>query len=115
MLSRSSVSEVPKERIYRLKAGPKRNYYYFVGISENAESEVFKDIMHIKLLSQMGTQINVFPEGYESFRTSYHRKAVDLSLQTMTIPVPVLKLGLTGWPNSSQTPRIDLIRKAASA
>jgi hypothetical protein len=112
MVSKSSVLVVPKPKIYGLSGGRIRTFYYFLGISESPESDVFTDIMYVKLLNQRGTQKTVFSEGYEPFRTSYRREA-ELCLKAMTIPVPRLKLVLAGWPNSTLTPRIGLDCKAA--
>jgi hypothetical protein len=94
-----------KHQISRLRGGENHNFYYFVGISETADSDVFTSIMYTKLRNQMATQRSSrFPEGYEPFQASFGR--AKFCLRTMTIPAPRLKLFPTGWPNTTLNPRL---------
>lgn len=111
MFRKSWCPTLTKHQISRLRGG-KRNFYYFVGISETAESDVLTNIMHVKLRNQMGSQRSPkFPEGYEPFEATYGEAW--LCLRTMTIPVRRLKLSAVGWPNPTLTPRIVTERKPA--
>lgn len=112
MFRKSWFPTLTKLQISGLRGGEKHNFYYFVGISETAESGVLTDIMYAKLRNQMASQRSFkHPDGYEPFQASYG--TAKLFLSTMTIPVARLKLCPLGWPNPTLTPRIVLERRAA--
>lgn len=48
------VSEHTKSEICKLRGGRKHDFRYFVGISETAESDIFTDILDLRLLNQIG-------------------------------------------------------------
>src|SRR5258708_14646640 len=80
-----------KAQISRLRGGEKHNFRYFVGVLETPESDVFLDILDVKLRNQRATQRSPgFPDGYEPVQTS--DGTAKLCLKTMTLPVPRMKL-----------------------
>jgi hypothetical protein len=112
MFRKTWFPTLTKYQISILRGGEKHNFYYFVGISETAESDALTNVMHVKLRNQMATQISSkLPEGYEPFQTSFG--TARFCLTTMTIPVPRLKLCSTGWPNPTLAPRIVPQRMSA--
>jgi hypothetical protein len=112
MVLRTWLPTLTKHEISRLRGGEKHDFYYFVGVSETAESNILTSIMRVKLLNQMATQKwGRFPEGYEPFRGSFGVER--LCLRTMTIRVPRLRLRLTGWPNPKLVPKIERVSMSA--
>jgi hypothetical protein len=112
MFRKSWSPTLTKLSISGLRGGPKHHFFYFVGISESAESGVLTNIMHVKLRNQMGSQrTGEFPEGYEPFQASYG--IARLCLKRMDIPVPRLKLRPEGWPNTVPPVRIITERQPA--
>lgn len=112
MFRKSWYPSLTKLQISGLRGGEKHDFYYFVGISETAQSDLFSDVIHVRLRNQMGSQkSSQFPEGYEPFATPSGTQK--LCLRTMTIPVPRMKLFGVGWPNATSTPRIIVDRKPA--
>jgi hypothetical protein len=91
-----------KLQISELRGGKKHNFRYFVGISETVESDVFTDILDVKLLNQMASQRYEFPDGYEPFLASYG--TARFCLRTMSIPVPRLKLCPKNWLDRTLAP-----------
>lgn len=110
MFRKSWFATLTRLQISGLRGGEKHNFYYFVGISEAAESDVLINTMHVKLRNQMASQRSPrFPEGYEPFAAIYG--PASLCLRTMTIPVPRLKLRAVGWGSPTLTPQIVKERK----
>jgi hypothetical protein len=104
MFRKSWFTTLTKYQISTLRGGEKHNFYYFLGVSESAESDVLTNIICAKLRNQMASQRSPkFPEGFEPFEAIYGTSK--LCLRTMTILVPRLKL-VPGWSNLTLTPRI---------
>jgi hypothetical protein len=117
MFLKKWVTVLTKLRISGLRGGEKHNFCYLIGISETAESEVLLNIMHVRLLNQMGSQKSPkFPEGYEPLEVTCGMErlwATRLCLRTMTVSVPRLKLCAVSWQDRTLAPRIVLERKPA--
>jgi len=117
MFLKKWVTVLTKLRISGLRGGEKHNFCYLIGISETAESEVLLNIMHVRLLNQMGSQKSQkFPEGYEPLEVTCGMErlwATRLCLRTMTVSVPRLKLCAVSWQDRTLAPRIVLERKPA--
>lgn len=110
MFRKDWAQVLTKLRISGLRGGEKHNFCYFVGISESAESDVLRNIMHVRLANQMGSQRSPnFPEGYEPFEVTYGAErlwATRLCLRTMAVKVPRLELRGVGWPSGTLAPQI---------
>ena len=112
MLRKSWCPSLTKLQISGLRGGEKHDFYYFIGISETALSDLFTDVIYVRLRNQMGSQkSSQFPEGYEPFATPYGTQ--ELCLRKMAIAVPRVKLFGVGWPNPTPTPRIIVEGKPA--
>jgi hypothetical protein len=112
MFRKNWFPTLTKWQISGLRGGEKHNFYYFVGISETAESDVLTDILYVKLRNQMASQRSLkLPDGYEPFLASYG--TARFCLRTMTIPVSRLKLCPKSWLDRTLVPRIVTERKPA--